>query len=183
MYDGVIMRFGKGSRQEARRCGRRLGRQKRLRFSHMSAVVRSVECFVCLHQYAVLLDCSESTRSGSGKSGSSFMSSSSPMLGSWRSTVALRYQDNRPPAQTTQRRLPKQDRPIEHASRQEPPSTRAVALLPILAAPPAHTNSRKRPAAALADDATPSTIPPTKITVTQPHGIPPVATGIYRHLV
>lgn len=41
---------------------------------------------------------------------------------------------------------------------------------PFRAAPPARTNSRKRPAAALADDATSDARPPTKITVTQPHG-------------
>jgi hypothetical protein len=41
---------------------------------------------------------------------------------------------------------------------------------PIQAAPPARTNPRKRPATALADATTPDTRPPTKITVTQPHG-------------
>ncbi|KAF2030084.1 hypothetical protein EK21DRAFT_66504 [Setomelanomma holmii] len=40
---------------------------------------------------------------------------------------------------------------------------------PIRPAPPARTASRKRPATAL-DDATPDTRPPTKITITQPHG-------------
>ncbi|KAH7076391.1 something about silencing, SAS, complex subunit 4-domain-containing protein [Paraphoma chrysanthemicola] len=41
---------------------------------------------------------------------------------------------------------------------------------PIRPAPPVRTASRKRPATALADHATPDTRPPTKITVTQPHG-------------
>jgi hypothetical protein len=50
-------------------------------------------------------------------------------------------------------------------------SVRHITQTPIRAAPPARTLSRKRPATALAADATtPDTRPPTKITVTQPHG-------------
>lgn len=41
---------------------------------------------------------------------------------------------------------------------------------PSSAAPAARTSSRKRSATALADATTPDTRPPTKITVTQPHG-------------
>lgn len=44
-----------------------------------------------------------------------------------------------------------------------------IHLAPARPAPPARTNSRKRPAAALSADA-PGTRPPTKVTVTQPHG-------------
>jgi len=50
-------------------------------------------------------------------------------------------------------------------------SVKQIALTPprppAAAAPPVRTNSRKRP---LADATTPDTRPPTKITVTQPHG-------------
>jgi len=49
-------------------------------------------------------------------------------------------------------------------------SVKQITHAPFRAAPPARTNSRKRPATALADATTPDTRPPTKITVTQPHG-------------
>jgi hypothetical protein len=49
-------------------------------------------------------------------------------------------------------------------------AVKQITNTPIRPAPPARTASRKRPATALADHATPDTRPPTKITVTQPHG-------------
>jgi hypothetical protein len=48
-------------------------------------------------------------------------------------------------------------------------TVKQITHTPAKAAPPARTNSRKRPAAAFEPDAT-DTRPPTKIIVTQPHG-------------
>lgn len=59
-------------------------------------------------------------------------------------------------------------------------SGRHVAHTPIKAAPPARTNSRKRP---LADATTPDTRPPIKVTVTQPHGeLLSITNGVSRPL-
>jgi hypothetical protein len=51
------------------------------------------------------------------------------------------------------------DKPVTH-----------IAHTPVKPAAPARANPRKRPATALADATTPDTRPPTKVTVTQPHG-------------